>query len=98
MFSFPDVTRFRHALAVILTAALASSVGQGQGSPRFDRSIELASFDSAWTRVRDSYYDATMRGLDWPALRDSLRPIVENGTSRDDTRRAISTLLSKLGE
>lgn len=65
---------------------------------KYDRALELASFDSAWTRVRDSYYDASMRGLNWVALRDSLRPLVERGDSRDDTRSAISTLLSRLGE
>src|SRR5215207_2202606 len=89
---FVNVPRFSLAIAAFVT-----STSQAQGS-RYDRSIEVASFDTAWFRVRDSYYDATMRGLNWVALRDSLRPIVEQGTSRDDTRRAISTLLAKLGE
>jgi carboxyl-terminal processing protease len=39
-----------------------------------------------------------MRGLNWRALRDSLRPLVERGDSRDDTRFAITSLLSRLGE
>ena len=69
-----------------------------QSTPKFDRALELASFDTAWARVRNSYYDSTMRGLNWVALRDSLRPLVERGDSRDDTRAAISTLLSRLGE
>jgi carboxyl-terminal processing protease len=94
---FVNVFRFALAIASCVASALVTSTSQAQGS-RYDRSIELASFDSAWTRVRDSYYDATMRGLNWIALRDSLRPIVEQGTSRNDTRRAISTLLEKLGE
>jgi len=96
--TFPDASRLRLATTVVLATVFSASAVEGQGNPRFDRSIELASFDSAWIRVRDSYYDATMRGLDWQALRDSLRPVVENGNSRNDTRRAISTLLSKLGE
>ena len=98
MIAFPNASRPWLAIAVALATALSASVSEGQGNARIDRTIELASFDSAWTRVRDSYYDATMHGLNWQALRDSLRPVVENGTSRDDTRRAISTLLSKLGE
>ncbi|HEX9563048.1 MAG TPA: S41 family peptidase [Gemmatimonadaceae bacterium] len=80
-----------------LTLAWAAPAG-AQGVPVFDRSIELASFDTAWTRVRDSYYDKSLRGLDWNRLRDSLRPIVAEATSRADTRRAISSLLSRLGE
>jgi carboxyl-terminal processing protease len=39
-----------------------------------------------------------MRGLNWVALRDSLRPRVERGSSRADTRAAITALVSKLGE
>jgi carboxyl-terminal processing protease len=81
-------------LAVFGTAFSSSAVE----AQRIDRAIELASFDSAWLRVRDGYYDATMRGLDWQALKDSLRPLVERGESRNDTRRAISALLAKLGE
>ena len=86
------------AVAAVLATMLATSASEAQGPSRYDKSLELASFDTAWTRVRDNYYDATMRGLNWTALRDSLRPLVERGVSRDDTRAAISTLLSRLGE
>jgi carboxyl-terminal processing protease len=84
------------AVATLLATGIPASV-QAQGA-KYDRALELASFDSAWTRVRDSYYDASMRGLNWLALRDSLRPLIERGDSRADTRAAISTLLSRLGE
>jgi carboxyl-terminal processing protease len=87
----------RMALSAIL-AALLPGIAAAQRSPFFNRELELASFDSAWTRVRDSYYDASMRGLDWNALRDSLRPLVARGESRADTRAAITSLLSRLGE
>ena len=80
-----------------LLAAAQASPALAQ-SPRYDRALELASFDTAWKKVRDSYYDATMRGLDWVALRDSLRPLVERAESRAETRAVISTLLSRLGE
>ncbi len=85
-------------IAVIAATGFGASHASAQSTSGYDRSLELASFDTAWTRVRDSYYDASMRGLNWLALRDSLRPIVERGDSRDDTRLAISTLLSRLGE
>jgi carboxyl-terminal processing protease len=90
------------SLSPIVVAAVAVSLAgtssAAQSPAGYDRAVELASFDTAWTRVRDSYYDASMRGLNWRALRDSLRPLVEHGDSRDDTRAAISALLSKLGE
>ena len=85
-------------IAALVAIGTATSRLPAQSTPNFDRALELASFDTAWTRVRDSYYDASMRGLNWTALRDSLRPKVEHGRSRDDTRAAISSLLSRLGE
>lgn len=85
-------------IAALLGVGTAASRLPAQSTPSFDRALEIASFDTAWTRVRDSYYDASMRGLNWMALRDSLRPMVERGDSRDDTRAAITSLLSRLGE
>ena len=85
-------------IAALFAVGTAASQLPAQSTPTFDRALELASFDTAWTRVRDSYYDASMRGLNWIALRDSLRPRVEHGDSRDDTRAAITSLLSRLGE
>ncbi|HEX6942636.1 MAG TPA: S41 family peptidase [Gemmatimonadaceae bacterium] len=87
----------RAIAAVFLTTAVSATPAQAQ-SQTYDRALELASFDTAWSKVRSTYYDASMRGLNWAALRDSLRPLVERGDSRDDTRAAISTLLSRLGE
>ena len=91
---------FSPTLVRCTAAALAITLvgSEAQGQSRYEKALELASFDTAWTRVRDNYYDATMRGLNWTALRDSLRPLVERGSSRADTRTAISTLLSRLGE
>jgi len=85
-------------IAALLGVGTAALRLPAQSTSNFDRALELASFDTAWTRVRDSYYDKSMRGLNWTALRDSLRPMVERGDSRDDTRAAITSLLSRLGE
>src|SRR5919108_6322581 len=88
-----------HALAVatLLATGVPATTARAQGA-KYDRTLELPSFDTAWTRVRDSYYDASMRGLNWLAFRDSLRPLVKRGDPRDDTRAAITTLLSRLRE
>lgn len=86
------------AIATAFLAAAVSATPSVAQSPRYDRALELASFDTAWSKVHSTYYDSSMRGLNWVALRDSLRPLVERGQSRDETRAAISTLLSRLGE
>lgn len=98
-------TRLHYSLgAACLVAALASGgrVARAQDVARpassADAALELASFDSAWSRVKHSYYDTTMRGIDWDAVRRELRPRVEHARSRAETRRAISDMLSRLGE
>jgi carboxyl-terminal processing protease len=95
--SNPRSTPIRSIATAILLAAAPATPLAAQSSS-YDRVLELASFDTAWSKVRNSYYDASMRGLNWVALRDSLRPLVERGDTRADTRAAISTLLSRLGE
>ena len=90
--------RIGQVISTLVASGLFASAISAQSTNRYDRSLELASFDTAWVRVRNSYYDSTMRGLNWVGLRDSLRPLVERGDSREDTRSAISTLLSRLGE
>jgi len=90
--------RIGQVISTVVASGLFASAISAQSTNGYDRALELASFDTAWVRVRDSYYDATMRGLNWVGLRDSLRPFVERGDSREDTRHAISTLLSRLGE
>jgi len=90
--------RIGQVISTVVASGLFASAISAQSTNGYDRALELASFDTAWVRVRDSYYDATMRGLNWVGLRDSLRPFVEHGNSREDTRHAISTLLSRLGE
>ena len=99
MFVYREMFNYvrRPALAAAIAAILIAPGASAQG-PTYDRALELASFDSAWTRVRDSYYDASMRGLNWAAIRDSIRPQVERGRTRSDTRSAITSLLSRLGE
>ena len=90
--------RIGQVISTLVASGLFASAISAQSTSGYDRALELASFDTAWVRVRNSYYDSTMRGLNWVGLRDSLRPLVERGDSREDTRSAISTLLSRLGE
>lgn len=67
-------------------------------APPYDAALGLASFDTAWARINATYYDSTFRGIDWVGLRDSLRPGVARATNVIEVRRAIKTLLDRLGE
>ncbi len=93
-----------------LVAMLLSSVSPGappvavaqtgmvKGRAAIDTALELASFDSAWRRVFDTYYDPGMRGLDWKAIRDEYRPLVAHAQSRNEVRAIIGRMLGRLGD
>ncbi len=87
-------------LAPAAGAAQASRAAAAAAASRRDSSvsIEVATFDSAWQRIRSTYYDSTMHGLDWEKVRAELRPRVALANSRSETRAAISDMISRLGD
>jgi carboxyl-terminal processing protease len=59
------------------------------------RSEDLAVFEEVWRTVRDHFYDATFRGLDWTAVGERYRPLA--AAASDDERSAvINRMLSEL--
>lgn len=62
------------------------------------RALALRSFDFIWNTVREKHWDPDLRGLDWEAVRDSLRPRVEAAASLDEARGAMRALLGTLGQ
>lgn len=84
-----------------LLAAPAIAPAQGPASRAGEpvsREVALATFDSAWARIRVTHYDSAMRGLDWGAVRDSLRPRAASARTLGDLRLTISAMLATLGE
>ena len=57
----------------------------------------LATFDAAARIVERTHFDTTFNGVNWVALRDSLRPFAI-GTSRDSVRTLIRSMLARLGQ
>jgi len=57
-----------------------------------------ATFDTVWTVIRDTHYDPDLRGVDWEAARDTLRPRAESAGSREELRTVLHSLLGRLGE
>lgn len=60
------------------------------------RPVDVASFDEAWTTIRDTFYDPTFGGLDWENVRATLRPKVLAAASPDDARAVIREMLATL--
>jgi carboxyl-terminal processing protease len=63
-----------------------------------DRELELLSFDFAWNTIRQKHWDPTLGGLNWQAVRDSLRPKVEAAINRTQSRAAIEAMIATLGQ
>jgi len=53
-------------------------------------------FDEAWRLERDYFYDRGMHGVDWLAMRDKYRPLVDRVTTRAELSDLIAQLVSEL--
>jgi carboxyl-terminal processing protease len=56
----------------------------------------LATFDSAWTIIGRTHWDTTYNGVNWSALRDSLRPRAAAATTQRELRRVLQQLVGSL--
>lgn len=61
----------------------------------FHREKEEA-FEQAWRALRDNFYDSTMKGKDWTALRAQYAPLIEASRNSDEMRRLISMMIGEL--
>jgi carboxyl-terminal processing protease len=93
-------------IARVLLASAAAALGlAAPGAAQSDRRGEhisaaeaVMTFDSAWSRVRNAYYDTAMRGIDWGRVRDELRPKAERVTTLGELRGVLAEMLGRLGE
>jgi hypothetical protein len=60
------------------------------------RPTALASFDTAWQTINDTYFDPAFGGLDWVAVRDELRPKVEAASSPEAVRVILRDMIGRL--
>jgi carboxyl-terminal processing protease len=96
---------FPAAAALALLAGCGPRASDDAGSPTpaqavtpISNELALQTFDSAWSRINASYYDPDFRGIDWPAIRDELRPSAAQAETREELRRILRDMLSRLGE
>ena len=95
--------RFRTGLlAVVGTLATLTSLGCASASREVSLTAEqkrlnVESFDHAWTKIRDDYWDPELGGLDWQAVRDELRPKIERAATMAEARRVMYDMVERLG-
>jgi carboxyl-terminal processing protease len=81
-------------LSVVFVPARAQTAAAG----RYPQALALATFDSAWTRIRDTHYDTAFNGVDWGAVRSELRPRAAGSQSVGELRAVLREMLGRLGE
>lgn len=78
-------------------AAVVRDVAQRPLTSR-QRELNLETFDVVWTTVRDRHYDPTLNGVDWPAVRERLRPKMEQAATMAQARAVLGEMLATLGQ
>jgi carboxyl-terminal processing protease len=89
-------------LALLLAACTTGAVPAPAQPPPAARSVTadvaLLTFDSAWSRIAHTHYDTAWAGVDWPAVRDELRPRAASARTIGELRAVIVRMLERLGE
>lgn len=64
--------------------------------PRPHRQEFREGYLTAWKRLGETYYDPTMGGVDWPAVRERYLPFAEEAPTISEFTRAVSLMISEL--
>ena len=78
-----------NACAVPATTAVASLASTPVTEP-------LVTFDSAWTIIGRTHWDTTYNGVNWRALRDTLRPKAAAAKTTGELRAVLSAMVGSL--
>ncbi|HEU4631282.1 MAG TPA: S41 family peptidase [Gemmatimonadaceae bacterium] len=85
-------------LAVPRHPAAAQPAVPSRDAEPVTAAMARATFDSAWRRIGATYYDTTMRGVDWDAVRAELLPRAEAARTLGALRATLRELATRLGD
>ena len=60
------------------------------------KQLNLDSFETVWTTIRDQHWEKNPGGLDWQAVHDEFRPRMEKTESMEDVRAVMREMLDRL--
>src|SRR5690606_8182909 len=81
---------------LVLGLAVAACAARRPAQPGVTPALAVATFDSAWAVIDRTHFDTTFNGVDWPALRDELRPRAAAARTQDELRAVIGEMLGRL--
>lgn len=82
----------------MLSLLLCTTVLSAAIQPTADELRALETFDAAWSIIDRQHFDPTFHGVDWPAVRDELRPRAGTATDREALRTVLREMLARLGQ
>jgi len=77
----------------------AGSLGSVNFTARLivDRVVELQHmFDEGWRLLKEQFYDEKMHGVNWDAMREKYRPLIEHVAAKEDFYTLVSMMLGEL--
>ena len=94
------VDRWRRAvwLALLGLAVAAAAGAQPKDQPSSPASLNVETFDFAWRKIADTFWDESMGGVDWEAVGDELRPRAREAADNAELRLVLQDMLSRLGQ
>ena len=100
---FLPMTRSRIATLLCLLIFVGGCAGKKSPARESKRPLDKAqrqanveSFDRVWTAIRDEHWDPKLGGLDWNAVRDELRPKVEQAKTMAEAREVMEDMIGRL--
>jgi carboxyl-terminal processing protease len=71
---------------------------QGIAQESLDLEQQRKSFDQVWQTIKDVHWDQELVGEKWDALREELRPKIEQAKDKESVREILRQMLNSLGQ
>lgn len=99
--SFPVPNEVVNDVAAIIRKSKESAGTKTKATnetPLTDEQRQLfdQSFEYVWEKIRDTYWDPELGGVDWQAVYDELKPKLDNAKTESDADRVLDALVSRM--
>lgn len=78
------------------TAARLSAINLRADQEKLDREDRIEVFNEVWNAINEKYYDASFNGVNWAAVRDRYRPLIEAVDGDDEFYNLMKKMVGEL--